>query len=310
MAFLTELEPARGVAVDVLPGIRRVVARNSSVMTYYGTNTYLLDGEGGLTVVDPGPDDDEHVRDVLRAAVDKPITRLVVTHAHPDHYGAVKAMRKATGAPSFGYVASGMKFDFTADHGLNDAEIVAGLQAVFTPGHAPDHLSFGYQAPGIGQVLFSGDHVMAWSSTVISPPQGDMRAYYDSLELLLRREDRVYLPGHGPISRNPKALVEELLQHRRMRETAILDALEGGPRNVAEIADVLYGKTDERLKMAARGNVLAHLLKLQDEGRAIQLSGPSDEVLRPGRKIDSWEALSAAYEEIARLDAQRQFKRV
>jgi glyoxylase-like metal-dependent hydrolase (beta-lactamase superfamily II) len=310
MAFLAELEPARGVAVDVLPGIRRVVARNPSVMTYYGTNTYLLDGEDGLTVVDPGPDDDEHVRDVLRAAGDKPITRLVVTHAHPDHYGALKSMRKATGAPSFGYVTSGMKFDFAADHGLNDAEIVAGLQAVFTPGHAPDHLSFGYQVSGIGQVLFSGDHVMAWSSTVISPPQGDMRAYYDSLELLLRREDRVYLPGHGPISHDPKTLVEELLQHRRMRETAIVDALEGGPRNVAEIADVLYGKTDERLKMAARGNVLAHLLKLQDEGRAIQLSGPSDEVLRASREIDSWEVLSAAYEEIARLDAQRQFKRV
>jgi len=309
MAFLTEKEPARGAAMDVLPGIRRVVARNPSVMTYYGTNTYLLDGEDGLTVIDPGPKDDEHVRDVLRAAGETPIARVVVTHAHPDHYGAVKAMQKATGAPSFGYVTSGIPADFKADHGLRDGDRVAGLEAVFTPGHATDHLSFGYEVPGIGPVLFSGDHVMAWSSTVVTPPGGDMRDYYHSLELLLGRDDQVYLPGHGPISREPLALVEELLAHRRMREAAILGELEGGARSVAEITDALYVKTNEGLRMAAQRNVLAHLVKLQDEGLAIQLDGPSTEALEAGLENAGWEILMAVYDEIAKLDAQRRFRR-
>src|SRR5579871_4838966 len=127
MAFLTEPEPARGVATDVLPGIRRVVARNPSVMTYHGTNTYLLDWEDGLTVIDPGPDDDTHVQDVLRAAGGKSITRIVLTHAHMDHHGAVQALQQATGAPSWGYIRSCTPREFNADHVLDDGDSVAGL---------------------------------------------------------------------------------------------------------------------------------------------------------------------------------------
>lgn len=309
MAFLTEPEPARGVAIDVLPGIRRVVARNPSVMTYHGTNTYLLDREDGITVIDPGPDDDQHVRDVVLAAGEKPVTRLVLTHAHPDHHGAAKAMRKATGAPSWGYHSSGMPHEFIADHSLDDGGEVAGLRALFTPGHAPDHLSFAYQVPGIGQILFSGDHVMAWSSSIVNPPGGDMRAYYAALELLLPRQDMIYLPGHGPMNRNPKPLVRELLAHRQMREASILSALQHGALSVAKIAAQLYAKTDKDLKIAAQRNVLAHLFKLQKEGRVIQL-GDEPPSQHPSPDIDDSEMLMAAYLEIAIKDAQREFKRV
>ncbi len=310
MAFLTEAEPARGTAIDVLPGIRRVVARNPSVMTYHGTNTYLLDWEDGITVIDPGPEDAEHVQEVVRAA-GKPITRLVVTHAHPDHHGAAAPMQQATGAPSWGYHSSGMPNDFQADHGVADGDEVAGLKAVFTPGHAPDHLSFAYRVPGIGQILFSGDHVMAWSSSIVNPPDGNMRAYYSALEKLLPREDEIYLPGHGPMERNPKALVNELLQHRKTREAAILQALRDGPLSVAEVAAQLYAKTDERLKFAAERNVLAHLLKLQEEGRADQLGDePPSQPPRMSMKTDDREMLMAAYREMAVKDAQRRFRQV
>ena len=263
--FDRSAEP-RVVALDVLPGIRRIVARNPSVMTYHGTNTYLLEGDDGLTIIDPGPDDAEHVADVLRAAGKTPIARLVLTHAHADHHGAMKAMQKATGAPTWGYVTSGSPTGFTADEILDDGGEVAGLQAVFTPGHAPDHLCFTYEVPGAGQVLFSGDHVMSWSSSIVDPPQGDMRAYYNSLERLLPRRDKLYLPAHGPLDANPLPLVEELLAHRKMREAAILGELRKGPATVRHIATILYAKTDVNLKIAAERNVLAHLLKLQEEG--------------------------------------------
>ncbi len=266
MTFLTEPEPPRGVALDVLPGIRRVVARNPSVMTYHGTNTYLIEGDDGLTVIDPGPDDAVHVADVLRAAGKTPIARLVLTHAHADHHGATKAMRQATGAPAWGYLTSGSPSGFTADETLDDGGEVAGLKAVFTPGHAPDHLCFAYEAPGTGRLLFSGDHVMSWSSSIVDPPHGNMRAYYNSLELLLPRPEGLYLPAHGPVDPNPLPSVEELLTHRKMREAAILGQLKAGPASIRDIATTLYAKTDLNLKVAAERNVLAHLLKLEAEG--------------------------------------------
>jgi glyoxylase-like metal-dependent hydrolase (beta-lactamase superfamily II) len=185
------------------------------------------------------------------------------------------------------------------------------LQAVFTPGHAPDHLSFAYQLPGIGQILFSGDHVMAWSSSIVNPPQGNMRAYYRSLELLLPRGDKLYLPGHGPMERNPNKLVTEFLAHRHKREAAILNKLKHGPLSVAEIAAQLYAKTDERLKLAAERNVLAHLLKLQEEGRAVQLGDePTSQQTLESMDTDDREMLMAAFYAMAAKDAQRQFKQV
>ena len=315
MTFLSEPEPPRGVGVEILPGIRRVVARNPSVMTCHGTNTFLLAGDDGLTVIDPGPDDAEHVADVLRAAGGTPITRIVLTHAHSDHYGAVKALKAATGAPAWGYLSSGSPSGFTADHQLDDGDEVAGLQAVFTPGHAQDHLSFAYHVPGTGQILFTGDHVMAWSSSIVNPPDGNMVGYYRSLELLLPRPDVLYLPAHGPAEPNPRALVESLLKHRQMREATILTELRSGPSKVREIAERLYAKTDPYLKIAAERNVLAHLQKLQEEGLVVEQDPPEESyaaLLKNGDDIfdpetENRESLMKTYGKMIEQDGSRKF---
>jgi glyoxylase-like metal-dependent hydrolase (beta-lactamase superfamily II) len=298
MPFLSESEPPRGIALPVLAGIRRIVARNPSVMTYLGTNTYLIEGEDGLTVLDPGPDDDAHVADIVAAAGDVPVRRLVLTHTHSDHLGATSKLQAATGAEVYAYRVSA-KRGFSADKPLDDGDVVAGMKAVFTPGHAADHLSFEYQVPGTGKILFSGDHVMSWSSSIVSPPDGDMVAYYKSLELLLARDEVVYAPGHGPLLPEPRALVAELLAHRQHREASILAALRAKEWTVADLAEHLYHKTDFRLKMAAQRNVLAHLMKLEHEGKVVQTTDhtattlPDDYVpddMPPGNEKDMHKA--------------------
>ena len=262
---------ARGIATPVLPGISRIVARNPSVMTYLGTNTYLIEGPEGLTVLDPGPDDDAHVADILAAQDGAKVARIVLTHTHSDHLGATAKLKAATGAEVYAYRISA-KRGFTPDVPLDDGDVVAGLKALFTPGHAADHLSFEYQVPGGEKILFSGDHVMSWSSSIVSPPDGDMVAYYKSLERLLARDEVFYAPGHGPLLPDPRALVAELLAHRQSREASILEALREKEWTVSDLAEHLYHKTDFRLKMAAPRNVLAHLLKLEHEGRVVQLT--------------------------------------
>jgi len=310
MPFLTEEEPPRGVALAVLPGIRRVVARNPSVMTYQGTNTYLIDGDDGLTVLDPGPADDVHVADVVRAAGEQPVRRIVLTHTHSDHYGALPALAAATGAAVYAYKNSARR-DFAPAFPLDDGDEVAGLKAVFTPGHAADHLSFEYIVPGTGKILFSGDHVMSWSSSIVSPPDGDMVAYYKSLELLLGRDEVLYLGGHGPLLRQPRVLVKELLDHRKMREATILEAVRAQDWTVAELAEHLYHKTDFRLKMAAQRNVLAHLLKLEHEGIVKQAEGAPMEVpedhLPDDLPPDDPKFVSKRDIEVLRRDAERRF---
>jgi len=264
MAFLTEPEPPRGVALPVRPGIRRVVAANAGAMTYHGTNTYLIEAKGGLMVLDPGPDDPAHVAAVLAAG---PVARILLSHTHIDHVGALPALRAATGAPVYGWHAPAAE-GVVPDVALRDGDVVDGWQAVFTPGHAADHVCFA----GPDSVLFSADHVMSWSSSVVSPPGGDMAAYFASLRRLLERDDAMYLPGHGPPLPEPRPFVQDLLAHRMAREAAVLAALGPAPRGTRALTDALYSQVDERLRRAAERNVLAHLMKLRDEGKA--LDGP------------------------------------
>lgn len=275
MAFFEEPDPLRGLPLEVSPGIRRIVARNPGVMTYHGTNTYLISDGTGITVLDPGPDDEVHVKDVLAAAGTVPIKNIVVTHAHKDHYGAAEGLKNATGAPVCGYTISS-NAEFRADIQLTDGAVMAGLKSVYTPGHASDHLCFEYRCEQVGTILFTGDHVMSWSSSIVSPPDGNMLHYYRSLELLLRREDVWFLPGHGPKLIDPKTFVKSLLSSRQRREDAIIDELKKHPWTIRALSATLYAKTDPRLIIAAQRNVLAHLLKLKTEGIVIETAIVTD----------------------------------
>jgi len=246
-----------------------VVADNPGVMTYHGTNSYLVEEADGLTVIDPGPKSAEHTDDILRAADGVPILRILLTHTHADHWGGVADLQAATGAPVASYAQSARPA-FTPDLALNDGTHIGGFRAVHTPGHAADHLCYEFYAETGEKILFSGDHVMSWSSSIVSPPEGNMLDYYRSLEKVLARDDDIYLGGHGPKLEHPRALVAELLAHRQARERSILSELKDKAWSISALAAELYHKTDPMLKAAAQRNVLAHLLKLKAEGRAVE----------------------------------------
>ena len=265
MAFLTEPEPERGAALEVLPGIRRIVAANPGPMTYHGTNTYLIDTPAGTVVLDPGPDLPEHVAAVVRATGGK-VDLILLSHTHHDHLEATPALVAATGARTAGYRHSAVA-SFTPDIPLDDGAEIAGMTAVHTPGHASDHLCYALPRPGAAPVLFSADHVMSWSSSVVSPPDGDMGAYFASLRRLLDRDDEWFLPGHGPPLPEPRKLTRALLFPRMERESAILARLRRAPADTPALRDALYSQTHPRLQRAAERNVLAHLMKLEAEGR-------------------------------------------
>ena len=263
MPFLTEPEPARGVPTPAAPGIRRIVAPNPSPMTYWGTNTYLIDTPDGALVLDPGPDDTTHVAAILTALGTTHVRAIVLSHTHHDHVGAVPALRRATGAPVHAWHKPADP-SIQPDTPLRDHDDVFGWRAIHTPGHASDHLCFA----GPGGLVFSADHVMGWSTSVVGPPGGNMAAYFNSLELMLARHDRLYLPGHGPAIPDPRAHVQALLDHRRDRERQVLGALSDTPRTAAALTIRLYAAVDPSLRRAAERNVTAHLQKLQEEHRA------------------------------------------
>ncbi len=261
MQFLTEAEPPRFVPLPAAEGIARIVAPNPGPMTYHGTNTWLIEGADGITVLDPGPDDAAHVQAILAAAGGR-IARIVASHSHADHVGAIPALRAATGAPVLGFAPS-QDPGLRPDAALGDGDAVDGWTCLHTPGHAADHLCLARDG-----VVFSADHVMPWSSSVVSPPQGDMGAYMAGLRRLLARPDRLYLPGHGPPLPDPLPFVRALLAHRLAREAAILAALGPAPASTAALAGAIYPDLAPTLRAAAERNVLAHLLKLEAEGRA------------------------------------------
>src|SRR5918994_5218432 len=231
MAFLTEPAPERGVALPVVPGISRIVANNPSLMTYHGTNTYLIETVDGFVVLDPGPDDDGHLKDILTATQRK-VSAILLSHTHSDHLGATAALKARTGAATYAFHPSADPA-FFPDVPLRDGDTVAGMTVIHTPGHASDHLCFAHP----DGFVFSADHVMSWSSSIVSPPSGDMAAYVASLRLMLSRDDRLYLPGHGPPLSNPIPYVEDLLNHRLEREEAIARMLCHGPLTTWDLVD-------------------------------------------------------------------------
>jgi len=270
MPFLTEPEPERGAVLPVLPGVSRIVAANPGPMTYYGTNTYLIDTADGIAVLDPGPENHpEHVQAILRATGGQ-VALILVSHTHHDHVGAVAELQAATGAPTVGFRESGLE-TFEADIKLADGDAIAGMVALHTPGHASDHLCYALPAKDGSKVLFSADHVMSWSTSVVSPPGGNMADYFSSLRRLLERDDEVFLPGHGPQLPDPRGLVREMLHHRQVREQAIQAKLRAdGAANTYTLMDTIYSQVHPRLRRAAERNVLAHLMKLESEGKVVR----------------------------------------
>ena len=261
MAFLTEAAPARLVPLAVKPGLSRIVADNPGPMTYHGTNTWLLETGDGMTVIDPGPDNPAHIAAIAGAG---PIARILLTHTHPDHLAGAPALQQATGAPIHAWGKPWAK-NFTPDHAIADGDRIGPLVALHTPGHASDHLCFALP----DGTLFSGDHVMSWSTSIVSPPDGDMAAYMDSLRLLQQRRDTLYLGGHGPPLPSPAKLVRAMLLHRVARESAVLGALTTAtPLTEDALVATLYSGLSPGLARAAARTITAHLLKLAAEGKA------------------------------------------
>jgi glyoxylase-like metal-dependent hydrolase (beta-lactamase superfamily II) len=259
------------------PGVRRVLAPNPSPFTYTGTQTYIV-GDGEVAVIDPGPDSSEHVEALLAAVSGERVAAILCTHTHRDHSPASRALAAATGAPIIGCAPLALDDDgprsdeafdrdYAPDRVLADGEAVEGpgwrLEALATPGHTSNHLCLALAGTG---VLFTGDHVMGWSTTVVSPPDGDMAAYKESLGLLLARDDRIYYPAHGPAVEDPHAHVRRLIEHRHMREAQILEQLRGGIGAIPEMVAAMYTDTDPRLYPAAGRSVLAHLQDLEARG--------------------------------------------
>ena len=262
----------------VAPAVRRIVARNPSPFTFRGTGTYVI-GSGEVAVIDPGPDLTEHVEALLTGLSGERVTHILITHTHRDHSPAAAALKAATGAATWGFgphaggkrgetgVEEGGDWDFVPDVPVRDGGSIIGkgwrFEAVHTPGHTSNHVCFALPDSGI---LFSGDHVMGWSTSVISPPDGDMTAYMDSLDKLLGRPDAVYWPTHGPAITEPQAHVRAFIAHRRERETGILEYLATGIEHIDAIVERLYVGLQPGLRRAAGRSVHAHLIDLVGRG--------------------------------------------
>jgi len=263
--FFKEPEPPRAQCVQVAEGVQRIVANNPGKMTYHGTNTYIINSSEGQFVIDPGPVEDSSHLDAIIENLGTNQTGILVTHHHSDHFGAAPALREKTGLPV--YVSRVFPDDaFQPDGVLEDGDMIAGLTVLHTPGHASDHLCFA-RPDG---VLFSGDHIMSWNSSIVSPPDGNMHDYCAQLQRLIERDDKVYLPGHGPALQAPQPYAERLLANRLRRETEIVAYLSTTPDTIKNIAASVYKKSDPHIAMAAERNVAAHLEKLLSEGRVTQ----------------------------------------
>ncbi|MDK4736236.1 MBL fold metallo-hydrolase [Rhizobium sp. CNPSo 3490] len=288
-AFDLAFEPAYGRAVPVAPDILRITAENPGPFTFFGTNSYLV-GSSSLGVIDPGPEDEAHFQALMAAIGGRDVTHIFVSHTHRDHSPLARRLQAATGAVTVGQgphrparrlregevnpFAESADMDFVPHIALGDGETIAGdgwaLTAVLTPGHTANHAAFALEGR---EILFSGDHVMAWSTSIVAPPDGSMADYMASLDKLIEREDGLLLPGHGGPVNEPKTFLPALKAHRLKREQAVLARVAAGDREIAEMVKAIYRDTDPKLHGAAALSVLAHIEHLMERGE-IAADGP------------------------------------
>ncbi|WP_111564366.1 MBL fold metallo-hydrolase [Rhizobium sp.] len=287
--FNRAFEPAYGQAVPIAPGVQRITVNNPSAFTFHGTNSYIV-GDRSVAVIDPGPDDDAHFSALMAALKGREVTHILVSHTHRDHSPLSRRLKEATGAivvaegphraarplhaGETNPFAESSDMAFRPDIALADAQAIEGdgwrLTGVHTPGHAANHMAFALEDTGI---LFSADHVMAWATSIVAPPDGSMADYMASLDKLIARRDRLLLPGHGGPVRKPISFMRALKTHRRMRERAVLGRIRAGDTNIPGMVKVIYRDTDPRLHGAAALSVLAHIEDLIERGE-IETDGP------------------------------------
>ncbi|MES1989841.1 MAG: MBL fold metallo-hydrolase [Pseudomonadota bacterium] len=272
--YVREIEFTYGDADEVSPLIRRVVADNPSAFTFKGTGTYII-GHGQVAVIDPGPMIDAHVDAIMRALTGETVSHILITHTHSDHSPAAKPLKKLTGAKTYGYGPHGGgageedgDMDFVPDVELRHGDIIEGdcwtIECVHTPGHTSNHICFALKEE---KALFTGDHVMGWSTSIVSPPDGNMHDYMKSLRLLLNRDDEIYWPTHGPAITDPKPFVRAFIAHREEREASIVAQIKAGHARIKDMVPVIYAAVDPKLYPAAARSVYAHVLGMIEDGR-------------------------------------------
>lgn len=278
--YVREFEPNYGERVAVTPLISRVVANNPGPFTFKGTGVYIV-GDKDVAVIDPGPDMPEHVAALKRALAGKRITHILVTHCHNDHSPAAKPLKQWSGAKTYAFgphgrtrdefeakVEAGGDMEFMPDIRVKDGQIIKAngfsFECVHTPGHTSNHMCFALKEE---KALFTGDHIMGWSTTVVTPPDGDMTEYMASVTKLQARDDRILYPTHGGPVTDPKPFLAAYLEHRYEREAQILDAIKDGLDTIPVMVARIYASVDKGLHPAASRSVLAHLIKLEAEGR-------------------------------------------
>ncbi len=277
--FRRELDFSYGEVSQIAPGIRRVIAENPSPFTLYGTGTYIL-GRGEVAVIDPGPADGAHIAKLLEALEGEVISHILITHTHMDHSPGCRLLQAHTDAKSYAYgphgagkleqgvpVEEGGDMAFEPDELVRDGDVLTGadwsVECVYTPGHTSNHMCYQLQE---SKALFTGDHVMGWSTSIISPPDGDMGAYMTSLDRLLERDDAVYWPTHGPCIDDPKPHVRAFVEHRLARERQIIECVRKGVRRIADMVPIMYAELPEFMYPAAARSVLASIERLVDSG--------------------------------------------
>lgn len=272
---MQEFSPPYGEIEVISPLIRRITANNPAPYTFKGTGTYII-GHGNVAVIDPGPDMPDHINAIMSSLPGEEISHILVTHNHKDHSPGARLLALLSGAEIYAFdvgrqkyskpdLEEGLDKDFKPDVILFDGDIIEGgnwtIEAVHTPGHLSNHLCFSLREE---KALFTGDHVMGWSTTIVSPPDGNMQDYLNSLEKMMTRDDEIYYPTHGLPIEEPMKFIRQLLGHRLRRDKEILRAIEGGAHTIESVVGKVYPKIEKRLHLAASRTIFAHLIRLVD----------------------------------------------